>query len=97
MAGRQRDRGAAVSVLTGPEAYGRAVDLLEQAFATRLSPYALESGEQNLVPVLPPDERAIYIEAAKAYAGLAQVAALMDQVGQAHNGQVTTGWAEVLG
>lgn len=86
-----------MSALSGPAAYSRSVDLLEQAFAT----HEVGVGDPwNAAPeirsVLPDSERLLYIEAAKAYAALAGAAATMEVAGATVNGVVTAGWSEVL-
>lgn len=61
--------------LTPTQARRRAVDLLEQAFATQTVPVGDPwASAPEIRSVLPESERLLYIEAAKAYATLALTA-----------------------
>lgn len=81
----------------GPECYRRAVDLLEQAFATKVvgvgDPWA---SEPRTVNVLDDTERLIYTTAAQAYATLAQAAATVDQTASRGPGDVGLDWQHLL-
>lgn len=86
------------AVITGPEAYRRACDLLEQAFAT----HTVSVGDPwNSAPeirsVLPDGERNRYIAAAQAYAALAQASATVEIVASRGPGDVDWTWQQVLG
>jgi hypothetical protein len=88
-----------VTGLPGPVAYQRAVDLLDQAFATRVvQDFTRGVGAAgDIVSVLPPDERDRYIAAAQAYATLAQTAATAEAVAARGPGDLDPSWRPVLG
>jgi hypothetical protein len=84
--------------LSGPTAYDRAADLLQQAFATEVrnvgDPWA---SEPHTVPVLSSEERALYVAAAQAYAALAQAAATIEQAASRGPGDFDLQWLRSFG
>lgn len=82
---------------TGPEAYRRSADLLDQAFDVR-PPSRAERAVGTASPqfVLDDRERNRYIAAAQVYALLALAAATAEQMGSRGPGDITREWSELV-